>query len=1149
MAPMLKFCIFMFTLQTVISKDPLNTDVDRLAQDSNEIQHLKYELLQLEKAKRRIKDEIAMDRRDIMNIRNSQRNPSTNLHHKHGQYHQKRFLNTPHELQRYRSRENSFRKRQVQSRRKENQSRRKENFGKYSRKEASNRGNCLDEQFESDGKSVPCSMMILNLPNMPHYQKRHQLCALPSTKCCQTCMKVAQESQSTQQKDSAPRAQIATASNIGNCLDEQFESDGKSVPCSMMILNLPNMPHYQKRHQLCALPSTKCCQTCMKVAQESQSTQQKDSASQAQIATGEKQESQSTQQKDSASRAQIATEYPPLDLSDCEDQTLDFNEHMWPCEFLIENVTGKNAYKRRHELCNQPTTKCCNTCRVIEQKHRLKPQAEEKESSTEAQTVIPEQKDPCAANPCKNGGICRADKRRKTNGGFECACKVNYRGKLCHQEMENCNKLRCLAIKGCVVAPSGSVCLCSGALSGRLCHGDKESQLVKVKMIVSKHTIILGEITLGTIAVITLLVSLCLCVHCKRVDKKRTKLRKHYKNALDDGYIPEVPPPDWLTVSNDVIKTCLCCCAAKSSLPSSYKPSKRKSREKLADKEEEEMTYLLKSNTRVDLKRAGRSHPAPLKRPSIFGYNENAYIAHPQSVPIRQPRSEARHISEKDARGAEFTKLVHVNQNARTGRQKSGISRSGENGLKLPDGAIDTKASNNYASTFRRGDNILRIRGNSATHIHRKVRLGNVDRRGKLVNPHIVEGNKHLRYIEPGKRSINYRPTKRSTYRDKVSSDSCAASYMSEVPYLNAFELVRENMNMNMNDDRVFQKESRLCCYKNSETLSSITQAALVGTEMFENPKRNKNALSKEATPVKSTSEPSYTEMREKGFKDNVDITNTENYGEYNDAEHVPNVMPRTEETNLNMNENSFNAGCTYLHFSQSKYVHVSGVDEQCQKLPFITGDTLGDKQHPITDPSADLTRCSENLIKSKRDKGRGDGEKLLYEKQTRNKLHDDRQALSYERQTTLKDNSVVLEEALSDDLTCLSETLIEGQRDNEYDDRQALSYERKATTKDEIVALKEGASDYLTRFIGKRIERKRNTVCVDMPGQSYERQKSMTDDIVALDEGVSDEELTGIWKTTVTVPASEERDETIDNSGESLSSERMSDENDLGEF
>lgn len=74
--------------------------------------------------------------------------------------------------------------------------------------------------------------------------------------------------------------------------------------------------------------------------------------------------------------------------------------------------------------------------------------------------------DPCAENPCFNGGTCRVDDTQP--GDFICACSTGYFGRTCNDEM--CEKSYCSNHGECIVKDLRSLqCICDTFYSGSNC--------------------------------------------------------------------------------------------------------------------------------------------------------------------------------------------------------------------------------------------------------------------------------------------------------------------------------------------------------------------------------------------------------------------------------------------------------------------------------------------------------------------------------------------------------------------------------------------------------------------------------------------------------------------------------------------------------
>ncbi|XP_013382758.1 fibropellin-3-like [Lingula anatina] len=80
-------------------------------------------------------------------------------------------------------------------------------------------------------------------------------------------------------------------------------------------------------------------------------------------------------------------------------------------------------------------------------------------------------RNPCATNPCKNGGICKED---ATNSkGFSCECKPHepWTGELC--DVDRCVSVGCKNGGSCIWNGSdGFICKCGPGYQGKDCGVD-----------------------------------------------------------------------------------------------------------------------------------------------------------------------------------------------------------------------------------------------------------------------------------------------------------------------------------------------------------------------------------------------------------------------------------------------------------------------------------------------------------------------------------------------------------------------------------------------------------------------------------------------------------------------------------------------------
>jgi hypothetical protein len=73
--------------------------------------------------------------------------------------------------------------------------------------------------------------------------------------------------------------------------------------------------------------------------------------------------------------------------------------------------------------------------------------------------------DPCAPNPCSNGGSCAND----GSGGFTCSCVAGYSGATCATNIDDCSPNPCQNGGSCTDGVNGFTCGCAAGYSGATC--------------------------------------------------------------------------------------------------------------------------------------------------------------------------------------------------------------------------------------------------------------------------------------------------------------------------------------------------------------------------------------------------------------------------------------------------------------------------------------------------------------------------------------------------------------------------------------------------------------------------------------------------------------------------------------------------------
>ncbi|XP_023806488.1 protein HEG homolog 1 [Oryzias latipes] len=65
-------------------------------------------------------------------------------------------------------------------------------------------------------------------------------------------------------------------------------------------------------------------------------------------------------------------------------------------------------------------------------------------------------RDPCASNPCLNGGMCKSSQRHQ----FTCRCQQGWKGRTCNQDVDECKQQPCPADSTCINTRGSFSCEC-----------------------------------------------------------------------------------------------------------------------------------------------------------------------------------------------------------------------------------------------------------------------------------------------------------------------------------------------------------------------------------------------------------------------------------------------------------------------------------------------------------------------------------------------------------------------------------------------------------------------------------------------------------------------------------------------------------------
>ncbi|GFO44423.1 hypothetical protein PoB_007092800 [Plakobranchus ocellatus] len=176
--------------------------------------------------------------------------------------------------------------------------------------------------------------------------------------------------------------------------------------------------------------------------------------------------------------------------------------------------------------------------------------------------------DPCADEPCQNGGICEPRGEH-----FHCSCSERFRGKLCEQYIRKRNPCLgdpCGAHGYCEVVNYDFICQCSPGYHGSRCEFEEEPAIVEEEeeepIIVpleeeeadSRKALVIGEVVLAFFIVFVVILIL-LCIHWMRVANRRSKHQAIQEIRIAAGKETEATP-GWFEASNTLCYDFFCYC-------------------------------------------------------------------------------------------------------------------------------------------------------------------------------------------------------------------------------------------------------------------------------------------------------------------------------------------------------------------------------------------------------------------------------------------------------------------------------------------------------------------------------------------------------------------------------------------------------------
>lgn len=194
------------------------------------------------------------------------------------------------------------------------------------------------------------------------YQKRLEFCNTGEADCCITCNKIRQESAAATtaveetEKPTTPSSPATTKKlviganpAIKDC-ERHVWIAGGAYDCSYLTDSSNKYGIYQNRRKFCNNGVADCCITCDRVRKESQ--------------------------KD----VSITTESPKSKIyttqdaaSVCKDEWIYIYSQYLDCGRLVDRGNSYDIYRRRVELCQSDATKCCMTCKQVNQEAPPKP--------------------------------------------------------------------------------------------------------------------------------------------------------------------------------------------------------------------------------------------------------------------------------------------------------------------------------------------------------------------------------------------------------------------------------------------------------------------------------------------------------------------------------------------------------------------------------------------------------------------------------------------------------------------------------------------------------------------------------------------------------------------------------------------------------
>lgn len=175
--------------------------------------------------------------------------------------------------------------------------------------------------------------------------------------------------------------------------------------------------------------------------------------------------------------------------------------------------------------------------------------------------------DPCAEEPCQNGGICEPRGEH-----FHCSCSDRFKGRLCElyiRKRNPCLGDPCGSHGYCEVVNYDFLCECSPGYHGTRCEfgeddddDDREKRdellVAAVQESDSAAALLIGEVVLGILLVFGVILIL-LSIHWMRVANRRSRHKAAQELRIASGKEPECTP-GWFETSNELCYDFFCYC-------------------------------------------------------------------------------------------------------------------------------------------------------------------------------------------------------------------------------------------------------------------------------------------------------------------------------------------------------------------------------------------------------------------------------------------------------------------------------------------------------------------------------------------------------------------------------------------------------------